>query len=103
MRSSRRLRRMNFARDVVAAAPRGRRALVELARDGTRREWSFGEIAREVERLAGRLHAEGLRPGEIVLTLVGNRPEWAVALVACFRQGYAVLPCTEQLRAHDLK
>jgi acyl-coenzyme A synthetase/AMP-(fatty) acid ligase len=93
---------MNFAVDVVAAAPPQRRALVELARDGRRREWTFGEVSAQVDRLAGRLHAHDLHPGDVVLTLAGNRPEWVIALVACFRQGYAVLPCTEQLRAHDL-
>ena len=36
---------MNFARDIVGAAPPGRLALVELARDGGRREWTFGEVA----------------------------------------------------------
>ena len=44
-----------------------------------------------------------MRRGDVVLTLVGNRPEWVVAMVACFRQGYVVLPCTEQLRAGDLR
>ena len=36
---------MNFARDVVDAAPPERRALVALGRDGSRAEWSFGEVA----------------------------------------------------------
>jgi len=45
------------------------------------------------------------RPGrrDVVLTLVGNRPEWVLAMLACFRQGYVVLPCNEQLRAKDLR
>jgi acyl-coenzyme A synthetase/AMP-(fatty) acid ligase len=38
-----------------------------------------------------------------VLTLVGNRPEWVLTMVACFRQGYVVLPCNEQLRPKDLR
>ncbi len=33
---------MNFAHDVVETAPPDRRAIVELARDGSRREWTFG-------------------------------------------------------------
>ena len=37
------------------------------------------------------------------MTLVGNRPDWVAAMVACFRQGYVVLPCTEQLRPRDLR
>ncbi len=44
-----------------------------------------------------------MRRGDVVLTLVGNRPEWVQAMVACFRAGYVVLPCTEQLRAKDLR
>jgi hypothetical protein len=32
---------MNFALDVVEAAPPDARALVELARDGARREWTL--------------------------------------------------------------
>ena len=44
-----------------------------------------------------------MRRGDVVLTLLGNRPEWALTMLACFRQGYVVLPCTEQLRAGDLR
>jgi acetyl-CoA synthetase len=93
---------VNFALDVVAAAPPGRRALVAIARDGTRREWRMGEVAAGAAVLAARLHALGTRRGDVVLTLLGNRPEWVLTMVACFRQGFVVLPCTEQLRPHDL-
>ncbi|WP_028061434.1 acyl-CoA synthetase [Candidatus Solirubrobacter pratensis] len=94
---------MNFTRDAIEAAPPGRRALVELRRDGTRREWTFGEVAAAAAALAGRLHALGVRRGDVVLTLVGTRAEWALTMLACFRQGYVVLPCTEQLRPKDLR
>lgn len=94
---------MNFARDVVDAADRGRLALIELARDGTRREWSFGEVADRSARLAGTFAAHGVGRGDTVMTLIGNRPDWVFAMVACFRTGAVVLPCTEQLRAKDLR
>ncbi|HEV7459032.1 MAG TPA: AMP-binding protein [Solirubrobacteraceae bacterium] len=94
---------MNFAVDVVEAAPAGERALVELARDGSRREWTFGEVAERSAGLAGALAAGGVGRGDVVLTLVGNRPEWVLAMVACFRLGAVVLPCNEQLRAKDLR
>lgn len=93
---------MNFAHDVVDAAPADRRALVELARDGARREWTFGEVADRSARLAGTLVERGVGPGDTVMTLIGNRPDWVCAMVACFRIGAVVLPCTEQLRAKDL-
>jgi len=94
---------MNFARDLVDAAPPERLALIELARDGARREWSFGAVADRSARLAGALSRTGVSRGEMVMTLIGNRPEWVLTMVACFRIGAVVLPCNEQLRAKDLR
>jgi acyl-coenzyme A synthetase/AMP-(fatty) acid ligase len=37
------------------------------------------------------------------MTLIGNRPEWVWSMIACFRIGAVALPCTEQLRAKDLR
>jgi len=93
----------NFAVDVVESAPPQRLALVELARDGARREWSFGDVAVAARTLAAHMHERGVRCGDVVLTLAGNQPDWVAAMVACFRQGYVVLPCNEQLRAKDLR
>ncbi len=94
---------MNFAGDIVARLPPERLALLELARDGTRREWSFGECDERSARLAGAFQSFGVDRGDVVMTLIGNRPEWVFAMVACFRIGAVVLPCTEQLRAKDLR
>src|SRR3954447_16335 len=94
---------MNFARDVVEAADPARLALVELADRGARREWSFGEVADRSARLAGTSARRGVGRGDVVLTLIGNRPDWVLAMVACFRIGAVVLPCNEQLRAKDLR
>ncbi len=94
---------MNFARDVVDGADPQLLAMIELARDGRRREWSFGEVSRHSAALAGALTRLGVRRGDVVMTLIGNRPEWVLAMVACFRIGAVALPCNEQLRAHDLE
>ena len=94
---------MNFARDVVDAAPPGRRALVAVGRDGGRTDITFAEVADRSARLAGALAARGIGRGDVVMTLIGNRPEWVYALVACFRIGAVALPSTEQLRPGDLR
>jgi len=93
---------VNFARDVLDRQRPQSLALVELARDGRRREWTFAEIGEHSARLAGALQARGVGRGDVVMTLIGNRPEWVAAMCACFRIGAVVLPCTEQLRAKDL-
>src|SRR5215212_4495819 len=92
---------VNFATDVVEAAPAAQRALVEITREGSRREWTFGEVAAEARAAAARL--AGLQRGDVVLTLVGNRAEWVGAMLACFRLGLVALPCNEQLRPNDLE
>jgi acyl-coenzyme A synthetase/AMP-(fatty) acid ligase len=94
---------VNFAREVLDRAPSGALALLELTREGDRREWSFGELADRCARMAGAFQRHGVRRGDVVMTLIGNRPEWALSMVACFRIGAVVLPCTEQLRAKDLR
>ena len=94
---------MNFVTDVLQQLPPERLALVELARDGGRRTWSFAEIGRDSAGLARALAARGVRQGDVVMTLIGNRPEWVLSMLACFRIGAVVLPCTEQLRAKDLR
>ena len=94
---------MNFAREIVDGAPPDRLALLELARDGGRREWSFGEISERAARLAGTLQRLGVGRGDVAMTLIGNRSEWVLSMVACLRIGAVVLPCTEQLRAKDLR
>jgi acetyl-CoA synthetase len=94
---------VNFCREIVDAAPAERLALVELARDGSRREWAFGDVSDRAARLAGTLAARGVGRGDVVMTLIGNRPEWVLTMLACFRIGAVVLPCTEQLRAKDLR
>jgi acyl-coenzyme A synthetase/AMP-(fatty) acid ligase len=94
---------MSFVREVVDAAERSRLALVAIGRDGARREISFGEVADRSARMAGALAAHGVAPGDVVMTVVGNRPEWAYAMLACWRIGAVAQPCAEQLRPADIR
>lgn len=94
---------VNFARDVLERLPPQGRALVELTREGERREWTFAEVAERSARMAGALERRGVQRGDVVMTLIGNRAEWVLGMVACFRIGAVALPCTEQLRAKDLR
>ncbi len=98
-----RCNQVNFARDIVDSAPPQRTALVALSAAGRRRTISFAEVADRSARLAGTLARHGVARGDVVMTVIGNRPEWVFALVACFRIGAVALPCALQLRALDLR
>lgn len=94
---------MNFVEDVLGRRNPAALAVVERTRGGDRREHPFGDLLQRSAALAGVLLAAGARRGDTVLVLVGNRVEWVEAMVACFRTGLVVLPCSEQLTADDLR
>jgi acetyl-CoA synthetase len=94
---------VNFARDVLDAQPSERLALVELGRDGSRHEWTFAQIDLLVDAIAATLSCHEVRQGDVVMTLIGNRVEWVATLMGSFQIGAVALPCTEQLRAKDLR
>lgn len=93
---------MNFAEDVLERFPAARPALVAIDAAGERRVWGFGELAARSAGLAGALEARGIGRGDVVMTLIGNRAEWVLAMLACFRIGAVALPCSTQLRSKDL-
>ena len=93
---------MNFTEDVLNAFPAARIALVAVDEAGRRRKWGFGELAARSAGLAGALEARGVGRGDVVLMLIGNRAEWVLSMLACFRVGAVALPCNTQLRRADL-
>jgi acetyl-CoA synthetase len=94
---------VNFIEDVLERFPAARPALVAISADGERRVWGFGELVARSAGLAGAFAARGVRRGDVVMTLVGNRVEWVLAMLACWRMGAIALPCNTQLRRGDLE
>ena len=93
---------MNFIEDVMEQAPASRLGLVAIDTDGNRRDWHFGELIARSAGLSGAFAARGVRRGDVVMTLLGNRVEWTLTLLACWRMGAVALPCNTQLRRGDL-
>ncbi len=94
---------MNFTTDVLERFPASKPALVAISRDGERRVWHFGELIAISAGLAGAFAARGVGRGDIVMILVGNRVEWVLTMLACWRMGAVPLPCSTQLRRPDLE
>ena len=84
-------------------SPASRLGIVAVDGEGKRRDWHFGELIACSAGLSGAFAARGVKRGDVVMTLAGNRIEWALALLACWRMGAVALPCNTQLRRHDLE
>jgi long-chain acyl-CoA synthetase len=79
------------------------KARVALRMEGERKDRiTYGELRRMAERVAGFLHAAGVRRGDRVLLASENRPEWAVAYFGILRAGAAAVPVDPQLTAAEL-
>ncbi|HET7484381.1 MAG TPA: AMP-binding protein [Solirubrobacterales bacterium] len=94
---------MNFIEDVMERSPASRPGIVAVDAEGRRRDWHFGELIARSAGLSGAFAARGVKRGDVVMMLVGNRIEWVLALLACWRMGAVALPCSTQLRRHDLE
>jgi acyl-coenzyme A synthetase/AMP-(fatty) acid ligase len=94
---------VNFIEDVIQRFPFAKRAVVAIDAEGRRREWHFSELFAMSMGLSGAMTARGVGRGDVVMTLVGSRIEWVLAMLACFRMGAVALPCNPQLRRKDLE
>ncbi len=63
---------------------------------------TYRELDRRAYALAAALHARGLRHGDRLATLTGNRPEHVAALFACARSGLVLCPLNWRLAPAEL-
>ncbi len=65
------------------------------------RTWTYAELWRDVERLAGEFAARGVRPGETVVFQLFNGPEFALCWLAAMRLGAIPTPINFRLSAGE--
>jgi acetyl-CoA synthetase len=94
---------VNFIEDVMERAPASTLGIVAIDAFGNRREWHYGELIARSAGLSGAMAARGVERGDAVMTLVGSRIEWVLAMLACFRMGAVAMPCNPMLRLKDLE
>jgi len=94
---------MNLIEDLMERSPASQLGIVAIDAEVNRRDWYFGELIACSAGLSGAFAARGVKRGDVVMTLVGNRIEWVLTLLACWRMGAVALPCNTMLRRHDLE
>jgi malonyl-CoA/methylmalonyl-CoA synthetase len=79
-----------------------RPALKFAAPDGTRVDLTYAELFAESRRIAAGLHARGLRRGDRVAFLIGNRPEFVTAYLAVVSLGAVMVPLNLAYRRREI-
>lgn len=81
----------------------GDRPALQVPRDGALRHLSYRDLALEVARGARGLRSLGVQPGDRVVLLGENSPEWIVAAFAVFAAGAIAVPLDPQLSPEELE
>ncbi|TAM93660.1 MAG: AMP-dependent synthetase [Jatrophihabitans sp.] len=97
----------NFATDwfdaVLAAEHPQRVALRIVEQSGDEAGYTFADLSRRSDQVAGWLRAHGVTRGMRVLVLLGNQVELWETTLACMKLGAVIIPATTLLAAADLR
>jgi carnitine-CoA ligase len=105
---------MNVADIIVALPPHERTLPAMLQRQASRygdeplfvagdARWSFADTVGVAARFAGTLAAAGIRPGDRVALMSGNRPEFMESFLGCAWIGAIAVPLNIAARGPQLK
>ncbi|WP_214415402.1 AMP-binding protein [Sphaerisporangium fuscum] len=98
------LTEFNWALDWFDVIARGndRTALWIVEADGSERRWSFAELSRRSDQVAGHLRAQGVRPGDRLLLMLGNQVELWETILAAMKLRAVIIPATPLLGPADV-
>ncbi|GGC90857.1 acetyl-CoA synthetase [Tersicoccus solisilvae] len=102
-----RFEHFNFALDwfdVIAAGPRGDTdALVLVEEDGAASRHTWADLSRRSAQVATWLREQGVRRGDRMILMLGNRVELWELMLAGIKLGVVLIPTTTQMGPADLR
>jgi len=94
----------NWAHDWFDTFARGnaRPGLVIVEQDGARAAYSFDELARTSDQVAGWLQDQGVRRGDAVVVMLGNQVELWQVMLGVMKLGAVLMPTTTAVGPAEL-
>jgi acetyl-CoA synthetase len=88
--------------DVAASEHPERPALVIVEQDGSVGSWTYGQLSRRSDQVAGWLAANGVRRDDRMVLMLGNQVELWEIVLAAIKLGAVIIPASTLLTADDL-
>ncbi len=69
------------------------RVAMRIERDGRKEQYTYANLRELATRVAGFLASEGIKPGDRVMLVSSNAPEWGMTYFGVLKAGATCIPC----------
>jgi long-chain acyl-CoA synthetase len=69
------------------------RVAMRIERDGRKEQYTYADLRELATRVAGFLASEGIKPGDRVMLVSDNAPEWGMTYFGVLKAGATCIPC----------
>ncbi|HEX5604618.1 MAG TPA: AMP-binding protein, partial [Pyrinomonadaceae bacterium] len=69
------------------------RVAMRIERDGRKEQYTYADIRELATRVAGFLASAGIKPGDRVMLVSSNAPEWGMSYFGVLKAGATCIPC----------
>jgi len=78
------------------------RVAMRIERDGRKEQYTYADLRELATRVAGFLASQGIKPGERVLLVSANAPEWGMTYFGVLKAGATCIPCDPESSTSEI-
>src|SRR5215208_1181722 len=78
------------------------RVAMRIERDGRKEQYTYADLRELATRVAGFLASEGIKPGDRVLLVSSNAPEWGMTYFGVLKAGATCIPCDPESTTSEI-
>ncbi len=78
------------------------RVAMRIERDGRKEQYTYANLSELATRAAGFLASQGIKPGDRVMLVSSNSPEWGMTYFGVLKAGATCIPCDPESSTSEI-
>ena len=78
------------------------RVAMRIERDGRKEQYTYADLRELATRVAGFLASHGIKPGDRVMLVSSNAPEWGMTYFGVLKAGATCIPCDPESSTSEI-
>lgn len=78
------------------------RVAMRIERDGRKEQYTYADLRELATRVAGFLAGQGIKPGDRVMLISSNGPEWGMTYFGVLKAGATCIPCDPESSTNEI-